>query len=471
MNEQFIIKEETAYTLFREDTKAFLKLNVELEKLGFKKVLRSRNISLCLAENELTLICQDSNTYTHKISDVHYTKLREKYPNIETQYLMLETGPVIPLTFKISNTTYTFGEYYPNKNMVVICLCLDGYSNPDTFKFVLEVLQENYERLKWKEVKVDRIQELCEIFQENNNKIVQDNLKKIESYNQDIKRQIEWIKDTQQNIFLINLQNIGLLESIKIINPKSTIKKVIESKLFTIDEDIRNSLRDMEITQGDLKDKIKLVEPKVKENISSNIYNAKTFKERIKDLSELSFVKDLRFTKNGEIKFEIRDVKIKYGSKVYSMGNFTAIITPLNIYFEGERYLLIDGQKYYHPHIYDKRCCLGTFRKKMEELRMKMQFSELAILIKQFLNTYTPNDRYMDLSFFTGAKRNGESLNNGVYGKDVEYIQGKREEDKEINFYVEEEFKDLEQRYNEPEPNLQSNVEELNRIFRENGNN
>lgn len=133
----------------------------------------------------------------------------------------------------------------------------------------------------------------------------------------------------------------------------------------------------------------------------------KTINEQIKEIKQLPFVKEVRFTAKG-INIDVGRIEISYRDNNIYIGDFTIMITPNGVDIKN-RNPIIDNNEgiLVHPHIKNKVICYGDERRiKIIEYFAKFQLKQLVYMVYLFLKTYSERDNYNSITFWTQeAKR------------------------------------------------------------------
>jgi len=108
--------------------------------------------------------------------------------------------------------------------------------------------------------------------------------------------------------------------------------------------------------------------------------------EQIELLKELPFIKKYSITTEG-VKIWFKRIKINYAGKEYDLGEFSGLITPQGVKWEGTN----PRGSFQHPHINGGYACFGTYQNEVSRLKSTCSFQDLVILLNAFLNTY--NDK------------------------------------------------------------------------------
>jgi len=465
--DEFIIQDKENWTLFNENPKDFLKFNKELEDLGIKRVVTNYDADNSTYFEDLTLVLQNPNFIQDYIRGNDYEEICKTYPKLPGYsfgyyYTTFQPQTENEIFVKLGNQYYGIGKYLPNKNIIWLQLqnpkgCNNTFAG-GYYEWIVNILKEWKEKLNFKSIKIDGIQIICDGFCKYKQQQLQENIKKIKDFSIEINNCLNNAESYSVSKIILELQNVGLINFLDGNINDTSLNKLIK-ELDSIRKSNESTIKQTTSIIGDYNKSISLYLKNINDmretnRALDNPIEKKTFKTYFNGLKDLSFVKNLRVYKD-EIRFNIENVKIKYGGKAFNMGNYLVHITPTKIYFDCDRYILLNrdnSEKYFGPHIIERRCCYGTFKEKMDELLSKIQLPELAILIKQFLQTYTPNDKYMDLIYFTGANRLYKKYKNVNFNNDeVSLSIGKGEKDIEITDF-EEEQDDRITRYQEPSP-------------------
>lgn len=450
-NKNFVIKEPSKWTSFSQDPKTFLKQNKAFSDLGFKEVYVGGNVNESISREKLTLIISPADRSKREIMYADYEELKKTYTNLETTYLRTASNiPNLVISFKANTTTYFLGEYIESKNLVWIVTNIYTLTalEKNSWEFVIDTLKKAKDDLKIEQIKIDIMTELGMAYQKNITNAINNNKQQINSLSSDMTTYIDRISTNSRELFIEEVGLLGLNIAMADENLKKELTDYynsISSRVTKTQENLKSISKNIEQSQSYLKELVKTASESVNANfkLQNQKFNLKDFKKSYKDLQQLPFVKNVRIV-GTEIRFRIDNVKITYGGKSYNMGNYTCHLAPSKIYFTGSQYV---GDLYYHPHIEGTRCCLGTFLPKMYELLAMMKFKELAILLRVFLHTYTPNDKYLDLAYFTGAVRQRKKRKNKNFENDNvtprEYTNEEDNEDEEDDDYEEEETGDF----------------------------
>jgi len=449
--DEFIIQDKENWTLFNENPKDFLKFNKELEDLGIKRVVTNYDADNSTYFEDLTLVLQNPNFIQDYIRGNDYEEICKTYPKLPGYsfgyyYTTFQPQTENEIFVKLGNQYYGIGKYLPNKNILWLQL-----GNPKTinntygggyYEWIVNILKEWKEKLDFKTIKIDGLQLMCDGFYKFTQETLNKNIQDIKNYSSSINTNLTDIEHYSQKKIVLEIQNIGLIDFLKGNINDTMLEKMIKNINDTEkknENDIKSYLESIKSYNTSIRNYLKTInELRETNKVLDNPIEKKTFKTRFKELNELSFVKNLRVY-HEEIRFNIENVKIKYGGRAFNMGNYLVHISPRGVSFDAEFYLNNSGTgRYYGPHIIGNRCCFGTFKDKMDELLGKVQLSELAILIKQFLQTYTPNDKYMDLIYFTGANRGYTKYKNINFNKDdIDIGDGVGKDDVVITEYEE----------------------------------
>lgn len=179
-----------------------------------------------------------------------------------------------------------------------------------------------------------------------------------------------------------------------------------------------------------LNETVKIIE-EFKGNLDKRLF------EQIELLKELPFVKKYSITTEG-VKIWFKRIKINYAGKEYDLGEFSGLITPQNVKWEGTN----QRGNFQHPHINGGYACFGTYQNEVSRLKSTCSFQDLAILLNAFLNTY--NDKSPFCHIESWGMTEEQFLNNGRGGGEPN-----NEDDEEDNEEEEDDNEEQEVRYGE----------------------
>jgi hypothetical protein len=132
-----------------------------------------------------------------------------------------------------------------------------------------------------------------------------------------------------------------------------------------------------------------------------------TIKEQVEQIKQLPFVKDVKLGKRG-ISIDVGRIDINYRNSDIYIGDFSIMITPKGVEIKNRNPIIVEDEYIYeHPHIDSDDICFGEERhKKIDEHFAKFQLKQLVYMVYLFLKTYTPNDCYNKITYWTqDAKR------------------------------------------------------------------
>jgi len=134
-----------------------------------------------------------------------------------------------------------------------------------------------------------------------------------------------------------------------------------------------------------------------------------TIKEQVKEIEQLPFVKEVKFTTKG-ISIDVGRIEIGYRNNNVYIRDFTILITPSGIKLNNRNPVYDEYEnKLEHPHINsdDGHICYGSEREiKINEYFGKFQLRQLVYMVYLFLKTYSERDKYNPITYWTQeAKR------------------------------------------------------------------
>jgi ubiquitin-protein ligase len=126
--------------------------------------------------------------------------------------------------------------------------------------------------------------------------------------------------------------------------------------------------------------------------------------------NEVKFLKKIELTSDG-LELDYGDITITHGAKEYYIGNMIAVIKPDKILFKNTKPTTVRGSAL-HPHVRNYGdACFGSFTRDIETLLATFDFKKLAILLRQFLNSYNPKSPIQSIDAWNATpKREKNSL-------------------------------------------------------------
>lgn len=235
---------------------------------------------------------------------------------------------------------FTAGYYIPSRNLVHIIVPLFNFDWSRGIEKPLEVLEGIIESLK--ELKVTKIDISKEIERS-----------RIDAFMKVIKERISNTKDViKNNQYSIDEGNKKIIDLIKQVN--------YDTKLI-------QSLVELEKQDASL------------------------ITDQITKLKKVPFVKEVELTNDG-IEVYIGEISLKYNKQNYVMGRYRVYIKPKEIQIFNLDAIKQDSTWYDHPHINNTKPCLNTWGTKVNDLLAKMDFVNLVIFLKMYLQSYNDSD-------------------------------------------------------------------------------
>jgi hypothetical protein len=119
--------------------------------------------------------------------------------------------------------------------------------------------------------------------------------------------------------------------------------------------------------------------------------DANLITDQIVRLKKIPFVKEVELTNDG-IAVYIGEIALKYNKKDYAMGRFRIYIRPTEVQIYNFDAVKMEGTWYDHPHVKDAKPCLNTWGSKVSDLLAKIDFVNLIIFLKMYLQSYSEGE-------------------------------------------------------------------------------
>lgn len=356
--------------------KLTLKVNSELKKLGFKKMVMGRDyIGINDIEKDLTIhffpyFKTDINCQTRNSDRMSFVKFRNHlgalygYDSYWDYYSLRNNTfeKQITLKYEFDGKGYEIGHYLPSRNIVLIYLPIKcnwdkGLDN----KYVLEILKIVKEVVNEYKIKaVDTSNAMEEIM--------------LNKFSKATKSKITNIMDD-------------------IIDDESNIE-TYEPKLARWSSNIRQNKEIVRV--------LEVFISQMKEGLSAKIEEVKGFK----------FVKDVKLTDDG-IQIKFSEVFIKFNGNNIRMGNYTATLLPENIKIVNDKPIERNGDTYHHPHISDRTTCFGDSRSLAYKMLGELNLKKLTHFLWLYLNGFNAADTFIPMRDWVAGRNNNDVVPSG----------------------------------------------------------
>ena len=347
-----------------------LKVNSELKKAGFKKVVVSHEyIKSDTMEDELTVyfspLFEGIDYYERNAERESFIEFVNHMRDLNGNYWYGRYYSLRPNSFdnlislkvKYKEKSFEIGHYLPDRNIVVIYLSmLHNWELGLENKYILEVLR--YVKIlakehKFKAVDVSIARE--KILLSNFTREINNNIRDEEGF---IISSESWIEE----------YSAKMVEKYRKIN--FGIKKVESLKIFS--KQIKGGLL-----------------------------------EKIKEIKELKFVKSAELSNDG-IVIKFNEIFIKVNGDDIRMGNYTITLFPNKIGIINSKPVTTENNTYHSPHIKNDTICYGSQDSMAYKLLGNLDFKKLTHFLWLYLNSYNEGDTYLPMRDWIAGRENND---------------------------------------------------------------
>ena len=379
------------YRGLKDYPKFILKLNSLIKEVGISKVINK----YCNVPDEelffedLTMLIRSkvSNTREKRYPTDARHYLYDGFNNVgDYYYVPTLNHKEIKVNIKDSlgtNISLVAGYYIPSRNLIIISVPLFDYKWSEDMDKPLLILSEMIEVLK--KFKIAKV---------------------------DISKEIE---TSRMKAFMNVIKG-------KIIN----IRNTIEDNQISLDDYNRNIIT--------LSKEINYNNKLVKSLIALEKQDTNLITDQIIKLKKVPFVKEVVLTNDG-IAVYIGEVTLKHNKIDHIMGRFRIYIKPDEVRIFNFDAIKSSDEWYDHPHISKSKPCLNTWAKKVNDLLSKMDFVNLVIFLKLYLQSYCESDEghpYIKLEIWDEFRtKQTLHLNDKIpeIGQEREYVETIRKEE------------------------------------------
>jgi hypothetical protein len=209
----------------------------------------------------------------------------------------------------------------------------------------------------------------------------------------------DWNKNSEKAFELLDgiVNSLKELKIAKVDISKEIERSRIESFLKVIRDKIILTNHKIEENRENIESYSKKVIDLTKENMV-NLVTIKNLDDLIKQdsniitdqivkLKKVPFVKEVVLTNDG-IAVYIGEISIKYNKVAYNIGRFRIYIKPNEVDIYNIDAIRRGGGYYDHPHVDNTNPCLNTWKPKVNDLLAKVDFINLVVLLKMYLQSY-----------------------------------------------------------------------------------
>lgn len=398
-----IIKDYNSFGFDKDNgaAKLTLKVNSEIKKLGFKKMVMSSDyIGIEDIEKDLTIhffpyFKSNTNPQNRSSTRSGFAGLKTHLCSLDGSdswwdYYSLRSNTFekqVNLKYEYGGEKYEIGHYCPTRNIVLIYLPIKSNWNKGLDnKYVLEVL---------KIVK----------------KVVSDyKIKGVDTSN--AREEIilnKFSKSTNEKILTIK----------KGVEENEYNIKSYEPKLAGWYSDIRQGRESVKV--------LEVFISQMKEGLLA----------KIEEVGELKFVDKVELMDDG-IQIKLKEVFIKFNGKDVKIGNYTITLLPERIKIVNDNPIERGGSIYHHLHISGNIICFGESHGLAYRLLGELDLKKLTHFLWLYLNSFNAGDTYIPMRDWVAGRDNNDvvpsSNREGEYccgecGDDFDYDDYNHDED------------------------------------------